>query len=297
MKKRTSAGKRRAKLFPYLLNLPMVIYICTVLLFALVWGLYLSFTDKMIGTAPKWVGVENYVTLLHTPQYINSVLVTFKFAVCAIIGKVFFGMIQALVLNEPFRGRNLVRALLLIPWSIPMIVAALNWRWIFAGAGGAANYILKSMGLIEKNLNWLGVPRLAFACIVITDVWRGTPFFGTSILARLQTIPKVYYEAAQIDGANVIQQFFYITLPNVKNTVLVTTLVSTIWTLNAFGFIWNLTAGGPNHSTELMNVYSYLTAMSNRMLGRGLAVSIFALPVLLVLIQLVSRENLKAIDD
>ncbi len=287
----------RRKLFPWLLNAPMIFYLSTVLLFALIWGIYLSFTDKMIGSAPRWIGLENYTALLCSPQYRASVWVTVKFAVCAIAGKVFFGMIQALVLNEPFPGRNLVRALLLIPWSIPMIVAALNWRWIFAGAGGAANHILSSLGIIDRNLNWLGVPGLAFFCIVITDVWRGTPFFGTSILARLQTIPNVYYEAARIDGANVFQQFFYITLPNVKNTVLVTTLVSTIWTLNAFGFIWNLTGGGPNHSTELMNVYSYLTAMSNRMLGRGLAVSIFALPVLLILIQVVSRENLKTIDD
>lgn len=275
----------------------MIVYMCTIMLFSLAWGFYLSFTNKMIGSTPTWVGFKNYITLLKTPAYIDSVVVTIKFTCTAIALKLIFGMIQALVLNVQFPGKNIARALLLIPWSIPMITAALNWRWIFAGNGGAVNYILKSLGIIDKNLNWLGSANLAFFVIVFVDVWRGTPFFGTSIISRLQNIPDVYYEAAEIDGANRFQRFIYITLPNVKNTVFVTTIISTIWTLNTFGFIWNLTGGGPNHTTELMNVYSYLTAMSNRMLGRGLAVSIMAMPVLLVLIQIVSRQNLKTIDN
>jgi len=288
---------RRRNLFPYLLNIPMLLYMCCVLLYALIWGIYLSFTDKRIGAEATWIGLDNYIKLLQSPQYLNSITVTLKFTVCAIAGKLTFGTIMALTLNKEFKGKNLVRALLLLPWTIPMIVVALNWRWIFAGAGGVLNYMLRTTGLIERNLNWLGVPALAFLCILISDIWRGTPFFGNSILARLQTIPKVYYEASRIDGANAFQQFIYITLPNIKNTLLVTTLVSTIWTLNAFGFIWNLTAGGPNHTTELMSVFSYLTAMSNRMLGRGLAVSIMAMPVLMILIEIISRHNLKALDE
>lgn len=289
--------KKKTDIYPYLLNIPMLLYICTIMLFSLIWGIYLSFTNKMIGSTPSWVGLKNYIYLLKTPAYVSSIKITLKFTVTAIALKLVIGTIQALVLNVPFKGKNLVRAMLLIPWSIPMITAALNWRWIFAGTGGAANYLLKVLGLIDKNKNWLGEPGLAFFVIVFVDVWRGTPFFGTSILARLQNIPKVYYEAAEIDGANKIQQFFKITLPNIKNTLLVTTVISTIWTLNSFGFIWNLTGGGPNHTTELMNVYSYLTAMSNRQLGRGLAVSIMALPVLLILIQIVSSQNLKTIDE
>lgn len=289
--------KRRVNWFPYLLNIPMVVYMCAVMLYALCWGISLSFTDKLIGAEGNWIGLDNYIALLSSEQYLNSVKVTIKFTACAIAAKLVLGTIMALVLNESFKGKNLVRALLLLPWTIPMIVVALNWRWIFAGAGGMLNYILRSLGVIKRNLNWLGVPSLAFLCIVISDVWRGMPFFGNSILARLQTIPRDYYEAGKIDGANAFQRFIYITLPNIKNTLLVTTLVSTIWTLNAFGFIWNLTAGGPNHSTELMNVYSYLTAMSNRMLGRGLAVSILAIPVLLVLIEIISRHSLKDSDE
>jgi len=288
---------RKRDLFPYLLNVPMIVYMLGVLAFAMIWGIALSFTDKKIAADPNFIGLENYITLLKSPDYINSIKITLKYTVFCIAGKLFFGTAMALTLNEPFRGKNLVRALLLLPWTIPMIVVALNWRWIFAGTGGALNYILRSVGIIERNLNFLGAPALAFMCIVISDVWRGTPFFGNSILARLQTIPKVYYEASKIDGANAIQRFIYITLPNIKNTMLVTTLVSTIWTLNAFGFIWNLTGGGPNHTTELMNVYSYITAMSNRKLGLGLAVSIMAMPFLLILIEIITGQNLKTIDE
>ena len=128
------------------------------------------------------------------------------------------------------------------------------------------------------------------ATIVIANVWRGTPFFGISILAKLQTVPKDYYEAAQIDGANVFQRFWFVTLPEIKDVIMLSTLMSTIWTLNEFESVWLLTGGGPNGSTQVMNVYSYKTAMRSMMLGRGIAVAVLAMPVLLILISILTRH-------
>ena len=129
--------------------------------------------------------------------------------------------------------------------------------------------------------------------VVVANVWRGTPFFGISILAKLQTIPMDYYEAAHIDGANVLQRFMHITLPEIKDVIWLSCLMSTIWTINEFESIWLLTGGGPNGSTQVMNVFSYKTAMRSMMIGRGIAVAIIAMPVLIILIALISHKMLR----
>lgn len=151
---------------------------------------------------------------------------------------------------------------------------------------------MKSAGLIEKDIVWFGTATLALITIVIANVWRGTPFFGISILAKLQTIPDDYYEAAKIDGAGVFQRFFYITLPQIKDTLLLSTLMSCIWTINEFETVWLMTGGGPNGSTQVMNVYSYKTAMASMQLGKSIAVSVLAMPVFLILIHFISKKTL-----
>lgn len=180
----------------------------------------------------------------------------------------------------------------MIPWTLPNIVVVYNWRWIFNPSGGIANHILKSLHLIDKDLVWFGTAGLALFTVVVANVWRGTPFFGVSILAKLQTIPEDYYEAAELDGAGIMQKFRYITFPEVKDVTLLSMLMSTIWTINEFETIWLMTGGGPNGATEVMNVYSYKTAMRSMMLGRGIAVSVLAMPVLMILIGILTRKML-----
>lgn len=253
----------------------------------------MSFTNKIIGGDATFIGLQNYISLLQDAEYRRSILNTLVFTAISIVGKLFFGVLMALALNVEFKGRNVVRALLMIPWTLPNIVAVLNWRWIFSSTGGIANYLLKSLHLIDKDLIWFGSAGLAMATCVIANVWRGTPFFGVSILAKLQTISKDGYEAAAIDGANIWQRFRYITLPEIKDVIMLSTLMSTIWTLNEFESIWLMTGGGPNGATETMNVFSYQTAMRSMMLGKGIAVSVIAMPVLIILISLISRRMLK----
>jgi multiple sugar transport system permease protein len=278
--------------FAYLICTPMLLYISVVVLYPVLWGVSLSFTDKSIGGIASFVGFDNYGLLLHDGQFRRAVFNTLLYTICSVSGKLLFGLIMALTLNINMKGRNLFRALLIIPWTLPNIVAVLNWRWIFSDTGGAANHILKTFGLINKDLIWLGDPALAMIVVFIVNIWRGTPFFGISILAKLQTIPDELYEAADIDGASGVQKFLYVSLPSIIDVMLLTSLVSSIWTINEFESVWLLTGGGPSGATELVGVYSYRTAMSGMLLGRGVAISVMVTPVLLILIHFISRMML-----
>ena len=266
--------------FAYTVGAPMFAYLLIVLIIPVCWGLYISFTDKMIGSQGHFVGLKNYINLLKNGSFRNAVGNTVVYTVFSILGKLVFGLIMALVLNFQFKGRNVARALMIIPWTLPNIVAVLNWRWIFSDTGGVANYLLTRMGLIDRNLIWLGNATLAMVAVLVANIWRGSPFFGISILARLQTIPKD----------------FYVTLPEIMDVILLTMLVSTIWTINEFESVWLLTGGGPSGATEVIGVFSYRTAMTNMQLGMAVAVSVLAMPVLLVLISIVSRKMLKQGD-
>lgn len=289
MKRRRENSENR---FAYLVNAPMIIYLACFLAFPMIWGLYMSFTNKIIGNPASFIRLKNYARLLGDPEYRRAILNTVFFTVISIAVKTVLGMLMALSLNQKFRGRNVARALLMIPWTLPNIVVVYNWRWIFNSTGGIANHILKSLHIIDSNIIWFGSAGLAFATIIVANVWRGTPFFGVSILAKLQTIPKDYYEAAEIDGANLWQKFRHITLPEVKDVTILSALMSTIWTINEFETVWLLTGGGPNGTTEVMNVYSYKTAMRSMMLGRGIAVAVLAMPILMIFIGILTRRML-----
>lgn len=289
--------KRSESRFAYLVNAPMIIYLGCVLVFPMLWGFYMSFTNKTIGNPATFVGLQNYARLIGDPEYRRAIVNTVLFTAMSIALKTVLGMIMALALNQNFKGRNIVRALLMIPWTLPNIVVVYNWRWIFNSTGGIANYLLKSLHLIDSNIIWFGSTGLAMLTIIVANVWRGTPFFGVSILAKLQTIPKDYYEAAEIDGAGLLQRFRYITLPEVKDVTILSALMSTIWTINEFETVWLLTGGGPNGTTEVMNVYSYKMAMRSGMLGRGIAVAVLAMPILMLLISALTRRMLPSDEE
>ena len=173
--------KKKFDFFPYLINLPMILYLVCVMAFALGWGIVMSFTNKTIGGTPKFIGIDNYIYLLKSPEYRTSIAITLKFTALALFFKLIFGTGMALTLNQKFKGRNAVRALLLIPWSLPNIVSVLNWKWIFSNNNGIANYILKSLGIVDRDVIWTGVAGMALIVILVADVWRGSPFFGIKI--------------------------------------------------------------------------------------------------------------------
>jgi multiple sugar transport system permease protein len=201
-------------------------------------------------------------------------------------------MIMALVLNEDIKARSLFRALLILPWTIPTLISVYTWQWMYSDVGGALNYILMSLGIIKQQVGWLAVPWLAMTAVIVVNVWRGVPFLGISILAGLQTIDGSLYEAAKIDGANMFKQFWYITIPSVKNVVILASIVTTIWTLSDFEIIWLLTHGGPSNATQVISTLSYTYGFLNLYLGKAIAISIFAFPPLILLVHYITKKTL-----
>ncbi len=289
-RKRLSMNLEKAeRKLAWILVLPAFLYLFLVLAFPLLWSINLSFTDKVIGATPNYVGLGNYIYLLTNADFLSALKNTLVFTVCAMSLKVVLGVILALLMNIRLRLRSVIRALLLIPWALPNIVAVLNWKWIFTTNGGAINTLLKYLGIIDKNIVWVGTPLLAMAVVIFVHVWRGAPFIGISVLSSLQTIDDSYYEAAEIDGASVMQRFWHVTLPSIANTLKVSAMVSTIWTINEFELVWVLTGGGPSWATQLISVFSYKTVLTYRRIGLAAAVPVVIMPILVVLVIQIAR--------
>jgi ABC-type sugar transport system permease subunit len=184
-----------------------------------------------------------------------------------------FSMVAALVLNQPFKGRGFLRALILIPWAVPPIVNGTTWGLVYHADIGTMNGILRQIGLIDQDLLWLGDPRLALFAVITATVWRLIPLITLLLLAGLQTIPQEIYESAAVDGANAIQRFFYITLPNMQMVVLTTATLLTVFVTKAFDEIWALTEGGPSYGTTVMNLWTYRQSFDFLKFGYGSALA------------------------
>jgi len=231
----------------------------------------------MILTLPwlgqKFVGWENYLDLLTDPVARHSVATTLIFVAVTVPLEVLLGLAVALVINEPFRGRGLLRAVVLVPWAIPSTVASQMWRFIFNDRYGLFNYFLFG-DRTELYLAPLADPQLAIAAIMVADVWKTTPFAALIILAGLQAVPDELYEAASVDGAGGWQKFRRITLPMVKPAILLAFLFRTIDALRVFDLVFVMTQGGPADSTNVLQFYGYKKSFAEGMIGAGSAVSV-----------------------
>jgi multiple sugar transport system permease protein len=192
-----------------------------------------------------------------------------------------FGFTLALLLNKNFKGRGFVRSVSLIPWVTPGVLIGLMWRWIYDGSYGVLNDILLKLGFIQDKIPFLAQESTAFQSVVVTIIWQGIPFFALMLLAGLQGVPQELYEAGDIDGANVFQQLFQITIPSLKNTIFVTTLLRIIWVANSVDVIFNMTGGGPAYASQTLSVYVFNKANSLN-LGYSSTMSILLTLMLLV---------------
>jgi ABC-type sugar transport system permease subunit len=272
-----------------LLVLPLLLVVIGLLAYPVASALLISLQDKVIGQPGRFIGLENYRALLFEDvrfrQVVgNSVL----FTLVSVAAKLVVGMGMALILNQQFPFRGFFRGWLLLPWVTPIFVCALTARWMFDGSAGVINYVLQRLGIIELPIAWLGMGATAMAAVIITNIWRGFPFFGVTLLAAMQSIPGELYEAAEIDGANAWQRFWHITLPSLRTVLVIVTLLSTIWTFNDFTIVWMLTGGGPAFATHIFATYAYHVGFIGSRLGYAVAVSMVITPVLIALILLLS---------
>lgn len=273
---------------------PVLIYLLAVMVVPFGWALYLSFTNKVVGSNATFIGLGNYIELVQDSLFWRAVWNTAVFTLVAVIGKTVFGMIMALVLNEKIVFRNVFRVLLFLPWTIPTIVSVFTWQWIYSDVGGVLNHLLLKAHLISQPVGWLASPDLAMFSVILVNVWRGIPFMGIAILAGLQTLSKEMYEAAMLDGAGAIKRFFYMTLPSVKEVTVLAAVMTTIWTLNDFEIIWLLTRGGPSNGTQVLSTLSYTIGFLNMSLGKAIAIAIMTMPPLIMLINFVTKRSLSS---
>jgi ABC-type sugar transport system permease subunit len=274
----------------FLFILPIVVLVLALVAYPFSYAIYLSMTRKFVGMPPVFVGLENYVRLANDGFFLRAVWNSFIFTFGSVIFKLALGLVMALVLTSNIRFRSFFTGVLLVPWVAPTVVSALNFLWIYDGSLGVLNYLLtKVFRLMPQGVGWLSEPGTAMASVIFVNIWRGFPFFGISFLAGMKAIPVELYEAAAVDGANAIQRFLHITLPALRNIVIIVVLLSTIWTFNDFGIVYILTKGGPGGATMVLPVFTYEMAFGAQRLGDAIAVALYMLPGLAIVIVLLAR--------
>jgi ABC-type sugar transport system permease subunit len=274
----------------FLFVTPIVVSVLALVAYPFCYAIYLSLTHKLVGMPPVFVGLENYLRLAEDGFFHRAVYNSFLFTFSSVAVKLLLGMIMALVLMTGVRWRAFWTGVLLIPWVAPTVVSALNFLWIYDGSLGVLNYLLvRVFRILPQGVGWLSEPGTAMASVIAVNVWRGFPFFGISFLAGMKAIPGELYEAAAVDGANTIQRFRHVTLPGVRNILIIVVLLSTIWTFNDFGIVYILTKGGPGGATMVLPVLAYETAFGAQRLGEAIAVALYLLPPLALTIVVLAR--------
>ncbi len=255
-----------------------------------VFGFWYSLNNKMLGM-PKFdfVGLKNYISIINNPDMLMAYVRSFTFSISSVAFKLPIGLGVALLLNQNYRGRGLTRGIVLLPWALPLIVGVLIWTWMYNDLFGVINFLLMKVQITQEPLYFLGTKALAMPSVVVVNIWRGFPFFAVNILAGLQSIPDELYEAGRVDGANRWQLFTNITLPGLRTVILVTTLLSFIWTTNDFTTVYALTGGGPGTATMTFPVLTWKTAFIGFELGKAAAIPILLMPIFIVLIIFLTR--------
>lgn len=264
---------------------PALLLIGFILIVPLGYAAYLSVHDvqgNILAPSP-FVGLKNYASVFTSPTFLASTGRTLYFASVSLAIQFPLGIAVALLLNEQFHGRNILRALILIPWALPTIVNGALWTWIYQSSYGALNGLLVQSGLIDRPILWLGSPALAMNMVILADTWKILPFYVVLILAGLQTIPKDLYQAASVDGANAWQRFWHVTLPSLRSVFLIILVLRTVDTFRVFDIIYQITQGGPAGGTTVVAYQAYLVSFLQLQFGQGAAVSFVIAAAIIIL--------------
>jgi ABC-type sugar transport system permease subunit len=282
-RRRGLPGGMRTKLFAYALVAPVVLLILGLVAYPFLFAIWVSFTDMVVGSVGQFIGFRNFEYLAGTATFWSAIRNTILIVAVTDGLKLMLGLGLALLVHQALPARGFFRSVLMLPWAMPAFVAFLTWRVLYQPIGGGINLVLTQLGLLDGIIDWLGTRNTAMASVIIASTWRGFPFWFVSILAALQSVPRELHEAAIVDGANAWQRFRYVTLPGIMPVIIVTTLLSSIWTANGFEHVWLLTAGGPSDATMVFPVLAYY-GMQTQRIGEAAAVSVYMLPVLAILV-------------
>jgi multiple sugar transport system permease protein len=270
--------------------LPMVLLMAGLIFWPFISAMVMSTTALNFLTGEtSSVGFRNYERLISNSDYLLAMGNTINFTFWSLSIKFVVGMTIALILHSRLPLKNLIAAIMLMPWIVPEIVTALAWKSIYDPIFGGLNPILQGLGLINRPLGWLSDPQMAMGSVIAVNVWKGIPFFTLLLLAGLKAIDNEQLEAAEVDGANAVQRFRFVTLPGLRYVIMVVVLLSFISTFNQFGLIFLMTGGGPSGATKLYSILAYEKAIGSLQYGPGSAIALSVAPLMAILIALLAK--------
>lgn len=273
---------------------PVVVVVLGLLAYPFANAILMSFRNDLIGSEGHWVGLENYIDFFTNPNslFLTAAVNTIVITGAAIGSKFILGLSMASVLNQDLPAKNFWRGLLFIPWAIPAVVSAYAWRFLL-DTTGPFNSLIVEYALRDDYIYFLSDPTLALISTIVVIVWSGTPFWTMNFLAGMQAISPELYEAADMDGAGTFQRFLHVTLPSLQAVILITVLLSTIWTSANLVQIFVLTNGGPQNATVTIPLLAYQVAIPGKQLGGGAAISMMMLPAYIVMVYFLTRRMLR----
>lgn len=275
---------QRNMMFAFLLLLPAILLLCLTIVAPLIKSIISSFrVDSLMSKDHSWNNFANYKAVLGSGDFAHSLGVTLHFVIIVLIIELVLGIGVALLLNQSIIFRSFFRSLIMVSWAVPTIVASLIFMWMYQNDFGVFNYMLMTLHVIPDKINWLNSFDLALYAIMLVAVWRQTPLVITMILAGLQSIPTSLYEAAYIDGAGRFQTFIHITLPQLRSIIMNVGLLTIVHNFQMVTLFFTLTNGGPANSTQSLAMLTYENAFEKFDLGRGAAVGVMWMLILMLI--------------
>lgn len=273
MKHIKNGGRLTDRQVGFLLVVPGLAVFAAIILYPFIDAIVMSFTDRSLMFPDwDWVGLQNYISVLKAPYFGKTLLTTALFVVMATALPFVLGFIWAILLNQGFRGSELLRGITLVNWIVPGIAIGFLWSWIFNGQYGVLNAILLKLGLIDQGVSWMGQTQTALLCVVIARTWQMLPWYMAFLLGGLQGVSFDQIEAARIDGANNWQVFTHIVLPSMRSIVTLVLILGTVGNLQHFDLPWTMAQGGPARATTTLSIEVYTTAFKNWDMGKAATV-------------------------
>ncbi len=274
----------KKSIVPYLLIAPAVIFMLVVYVYPLLLTFKYSVSEVHVLTQKTtFVGLENFKKVFSDPTLTSTITRTIKWVALTVFLKIFIGTLTALLMTVKIRGSKIYKFLILVPWAMPSVVVSIIWSWIFNGNAGYLNYYMLKFNLISEPIHWLAGRNTAFFATALVDAWAGISLISMIMLSGFNSISESLYEAAKVDGANAIERFTNVTFPGIRKVLLITTILTTIWTFNSYNIIWVLTEGGPVDATTTMVVKIWKEAFDRFNFGVSSALSVVAFIILTVL--------------
>lgn len=273
MKGIKNGGRLSDRQVGFLLVVPGLAVFAAIILYPFVDAVLMSFTDRsLLYPTYDWVWLENYAKVFKDPYFLPTLGTTALFVVLATLLPFVLGFIWAILLNQGFKGSELLRGITLVNWIIPGIAIGFLWSWIFNGQYGVLNGILTSLGLVDAGISWMGQTQTALICVVIARTWQMLPWYMAFLLGGLQGVSLDQIEAARIDGAGNWQTFTHVVLPQMRSIVTLVLILGTIGNLQHFDLPWTMTEGGPARATTTLSIEVYTTAFKNWDMGKAATV-------------------------